>query len=163
SQITRPRRSSSSGIGRATSRDRVTRFDSIGIALFTRSLTRRHEHDSAQSRISRRRLGRSASPPRASRSRGADRVRVTRETVRARRARGGVAVLVNKAALGRDAHLMMLSDEAWEEVLATNLTGPFLCVRRALRPMIAQRWGRIVNVISPAGLVGKTGAANYAA
>jgi len=77
--------------------------------------------------------------------------------------RGGVDVLVNNAAIARDAHLMMLSDEAWDEVLATNLTGPFLCVRRALRPMIAQRWGRIVNVISPAGLVGKTGAANYAA
>ncbi len=77
--------------------------------------------------------------------------------------RGGVDVLVNNAAITRDAHLMMLSDEAWNDVLATNLTGPFLCVRRALRPMIAQRWGRIVNVISPAGLVGKAGAANYAA
>ncbi|MBI3766896.1 MAG: 3-oxoacyl-ACP reductase FabG [Deltaproteobacteria bacterium] len=77
--------------------------------------------------------------------------------------RGGTDVLVNNAAIARDAHLMMLSDDAWQDVLATNLTGAFLCVRRALRGMIASRWGRIVNVISPAGLVGKAGAANYAA
>ena len=76
---------------------------------------------------------------------------------------GGIDVLVNNAAVARDAHLMLLSDDAWHDVLATNLTGPFLCVRRALRGMIAKRWGRIVNVISPAGLVGKAGASNYAA
>jgi 3-oxoacyl-[acyl-carrier protein] reductase len=76
---------------------------------------------------------------------------------------GGTDVLVNNAAIARDAHLMMLSDQAWDDVLATNLTGPFLCIRRALRGMIAGHWGRIVNVISPAGLVGKAGAANYAA
>lgn len=76
---------------------------------------------------------------------------------------GGVDVLVNNAAITRNAHLMMLSDEAWQDVLTTNLTGPFLCVRAALRGMIAKRFGRVVNVISPAGLVGKAGAANYAA
>jgi 3-oxoacyl-[acyl-carrier protein] reductase len=76
---------------------------------------------------------------------------------------GGPDVLVNNAAITRDAHLMMLSDEAWNDVLATNLTGPFHCTRRALRGMIARHYGRIVNVISPAGLVGKAGAANYAA
>lgn len=76
---------------------------------------------------------------------------------------GGVDVLVNNAAVTRDAHLMMLSDDAWHDVLATNLTGPFLCARRALRGMIAKRWGRIVNVVSPAALVGKAGASNYAA
>jgi 3-oxoacyl-[acyl-carrier protein] reductase len=58
---------------------------------------------------------------------------------------------------------MLLSDEAWDDVLATNLTGPFLCIRPALRGMIARHFGRIVNVISPAGLMGKAGAANYAA
>jgi 3-oxoacyl-[acyl-carrier protein] reductase len=58
---------------------------------------------------------------------------------------------------------MMLGDEAWDEVVATNLTGPFLCIRPALRGMIARGHGRIVNVISPAGLLGKAGAANYAA
>jgi 3-oxoacyl-[acyl-carrier protein] reductase len=76
---------------------------------------------------------------------------------------GGIDILVNNAAIARDAHLMLLSDDAWQDVLATNLTGPFLCTRLALRGMIARRFGRIVNVISPAGLVGKAGAANYAA
>ena len=79
------------------------------------------------------------------------------------KADGSPDLLVNNAAITRDAHLMMLSDDAWDDVLATNLTGPFLCIRPALRGMIAQRFGRIVNVISPAGLVGKAGAANYAA
>ncbi len=76
---------------------------------------------------------------------------------------GGTDILVNNAAVSRDGHLMLLSDEAWNDVLATNLTGPFLCIRPALRTMIAKRYGRIINVISPAGLVGKAGAAHYAA
>ena len=46
-------------------------------------------------------------------------------------------ILVNNAAVTHDAHLMMLSDDAWNDVLATNLTGPFLCSRPALRGMIA--------------------------
>ncbi len=74
-----------------------------------------------------------------------------------------VDVLVNNAAIARDGTAMMLSDAAWTDVLATNLTGPFLCIRPALRGMIARGFGRIVNVISPAGLMGKAGAANYAA
>jgi len=76
---------------------------------------------------------------------------------------GGIDVLINNAATTRDAHLMLLSDDAWDDVVSTNLTGPFLCTRAALRGMIAKRWGRIVNVISPAALAGKAGAANYAA
>ena len=74
-----------------------------------------------------------------------------------------VDILVNNAAITHDAHLMMLSDDAWNDVLATNLTGPFLCLRPALRGMIARGFGRIINVVSPAGTMGKAGAANYAA
>lgn len=76
---------------------------------------------------------------------------------------GGVDILVNNAAVTHDGFLMMLSESAWDAVLATNLRGAFLCARHAVRSMIAGRWGRIVNVVSPAGLVGKDGAANYAA
>jgi len=76
---------------------------------------------------------------------------------------GGVDILVNNAAVTHDAFLMMLSDSAWDTVLATNLRGAFLCAKHAVRSMIAGRWGRIINVISPAGLLGKDGAANYAA
>jgi 3-oxoacyl-[acyl-carrier protein] reductase len=79
------------------------------------------------------------------------------------KSQGGIDILVNNAAIARDGHLMMMTDDAWQDVLATNLTGPFLCIRPALRSMIAKRFGRIVNVISPAGLLGKAGATNYAA
>jgi len=76
---------------------------------------------------------------------------------------GGIDILVNNAAVTHDGFLMMLSASAWDTVLATNLRGAFLCARQAVRSMIAGRWGRIVNLISPAGILGKDGAANYAA
>jgi len=76
---------------------------------------------------------------------------------------GGVDVLVNNAAVTRDGFVMLMSPAAWDEVMAVNLRGTFLCARQALRPMIRKRWGRIINVISPAALLGKDGAANYAA
>ena len=82
----------------------------------------------------------------------------------ARDALGGpVDVLVNNAAVTQDAPLMMMKDESWDRVLDVDLRGAFLCCRAALRGMIAARWGRIVNVVSPAAFVGQEGAANYAA
>ncbi len=76
---------------------------------------------------------------------------------------GGVDILVNNAAVTQDAYLMMMSEPAWDRVIDTNLRGAYLCCKFAVRSMIAGRWGRIINVISPAGLLGKDGAANYAA
>lgn len=76
---------------------------------------------------------------------------------------GGIDILVNNAAVTRDGYVMLLPVEAWEDVMAVNLRGAFLCARHGLRRMIRQRWGRIINVISPAALLGKDGAANYAA
>ena len=75
----------------------------------------------------------------------------------------GVDIVVNNAAVTRDGFTMLLRPEHWDEVLAVNLRGAFLCARQALRPMIKRRWGRIVNVVSPAALLGQEGAANYAA
>jgi 3-oxoacyl-[acyl-carrier protein] reductase len=75
----------------------------------------------------------------------------------------GVDIVVNNAAITRDGYVMLMSPERWDEVLAVNLRGAFLCARQALRPMIKRRWGRIVNVVSPAALLGQDGAANYAA
>jgi 3-oxoacyl-[acyl-carrier protein] reductase len=75
----------------------------------------------------------------------------------------GVDIVVNNAAVTRDGFVMLMAPEAWDDVLAVNLRGAFLCARQALRPMIRRRWGRIVNVISPAALLGQDGAANYAA
>ncbi len=76
---------------------------------------------------------------------------------------GGVDIVVNNAAITRDGYVMLMSVDAWDEVMAADLRGAFLCARQALRPMIRQKWGRIINVISPAAIVGKDGAANYAA
>ncbi len=75
----------------------------------------------------------------------------------------GVDILVNNAAITHDGLAMLLVARAWDETLAVNLRGPFLCARHALRPMIKRHWGRIINVVSPAALFGKAGAANYAA
>ena len=58
---------------------------------------------------------------------------------------------------------MMLAEDAWDRVVRTDLTGAALCCRVALRGMIATRWGRIVNVVSPAAFLGQEGASNYAA
>ena len=62
-----------------------------------------------------------------------------------------------------DALLMMLPEAGWRRVLDVDLTGAFLCSKAALRGMIAGRWGRIVNVVSPAAFFGKEGASAYAA
>jgi 3-oxoacyl-[acyl-carrier protein] reductase len=75
----------------------------------------------------------------------------------------GVDIVVNNAAVVHDGFVMLMPEDAWDRVVAVNLRGTFLCSRQALRPMIRRKWGRIVNVISPAALVGKDGAANYAA
>jgi len=76
---------------------------------------------------------------------------------------GAPDVLVNNAAITHDAPLMMTSPDAWDRVVDTNLKGAYLCCRAALRGMIAQRSGRIVNVVSPAAFLGHEGAASYAA
>jgi 3-oxoacyl-[acyl-carrier protein] reductase len=78
-------------------------------------------------------------------------------------AHGRIDGLVNNAGVTRDKLLLRMKDEDWQEVLATNLTGVFLCTQAALRPMVKQRSGRIVNVTSVVGLVGNAGQANYAA
>jgi len=71
--------------------------------------------------------------------------------------------LVNNAGITRDNLLLRMKAEEWEAVLATNLTGVYHCTQAALRPMIKQRSGRIVNVTSVVGLTGNAGQANYAA
>lgn len=76
---------------------------------------------------------------------------------------GRLDILVAAAGVVRDTLLLRMTDEAWSEVLATNLTGTFTCCREALRPMLRQRWGRIINISSVVGLSGNAGQANYAA
>ncbi len=76
---------------------------------------------------------------------------------------GKLDILVNNAGITRDSLLPRMSDDAWDEVIATNLRGAYLCTKFALRPMMDQFWGRIVNVTSLAGQVGNAGQANYSA
>ena len=71
--------------------------------------------------------------------------------------------LVNNAGITRDNLLLRMKAEEWEAVLATNLTGVYHCTQAALRPMLKQRSGRIVNVTSVVGITGNAGQANYAA
>ena len=79
------------------------------------------------------------------------------------KAHGRIDHLVNNAGITRDNLVLRMKDEDWQQVLATNLTGVFLCTQAALRPMLKQRSGRIVNVTSVVGLTGNPGQANYAA
>jgi 3-oxoacyl-[acyl-carrier protein] reductase len=72
-------------------------------------------------------------------------------------------ILVNNAGVTRDTLLPRMSDAEWDEVLATNLRAPFLFMRAASRPMMQQRYGRIINVASVSGLIGNPGQANYSA
>jgi 3-oxoacyl-[acyl-carrier protein] reductase len=76
---------------------------------------------------------------------------------------GGLHILVNNAGLTRDDLLLRMSEEAWDRVMAVDLRGAFLCTKAALRPMTRQRWGRIINIASVAGIVGNPGQSNYAA
>lgn len=76
---------------------------------------------------------------------------------------GPVEVLVANAGITRDTLVMRMSDEDWDAVLATNLTGAFRVARRAARPMVKQRFGRMVFISSVVGQLGSAGQVNYAA
>ncbi len=76
---------------------------------------------------------------------------------------GPISILVNNAGVARDSVLMFMDREKWDEVIETNLTGAFLCIRAAVRDMLVQRWGRIINIVSASGDVGLIGQANYSA
>jgi 3-oxoacyl-[acyl-carrier protein] reductase len=76
---------------------------------------------------------------------------------------GKVEILVNNAGITRDGLMMAMKRADWDDVLGTNLTGAFLLTQALLRPMLKNRWGRIVNISSVVGRTGQAGQANYAA
>jgi 3-oxoacyl-[acyl-carrier protein] reductase len=76
---------------------------------------------------------------------------------------GPVDILVNNAGIARDAMLVMMDAERWNDVLSVNLTGPFHCIRAVVRGMMVRRWGRIINIVSPSAQLGVVGQTNYAA
>jgi 3-oxoacyl-[acyl-carrier protein] reductase len=76
---------------------------------------------------------------------------------------GKVEILVNNAGITRDDLMLRMKRADWDDVLTTNLTGAFLLTQALLRPMMKNRWGRIVNVSSVVGRTGQAGQVNYAA
>lgn len=76
---------------------------------------------------------------------------------------GKIDILVNNAGITRDGLLPRMTDEAWDEVININLRGAYLCTKYALRSMMNQPWGRIINISSLAGISGNMGQANYSA
>jgi 3-oxoacyl-[acyl-carrier protein] reductase len=76
---------------------------------------------------------------------------------------GKVDILVNNAGVTRDDLIMRMTEEAWREVLETNLFGAFWMTKAVTRPMLKARSGRIINITSVSGQAGQTGQANYSA
>ncbi|WP_127088579.1 3-oxoacyl-[acyl-carrier-protein] reductase [Aquabacter cavernae] len=78
-------------------------------------------------------------------------------------AMGQVDILVNNAGITRDNIFMRLTDEAWDQVIAVNLTSAFRLSRAAVRSMMRRRAGRIISITSIVGVTGNAGQGNYAA
>ena len=76
---------------------------------------------------------------------------------------GRVDILVNNAGTTRDTLLLMMSETDWDTVIATNLKSAYNCTKAALRPMLKQRYGRVINISSVSGLAGQAGQTNYSA
>jgi 3-oxoacyl-[acyl-carrier protein] reductase len=76
---------------------------------------------------------------------------------------GRIDILINNAGVTRDTLVLRMKEEDWQQVLQINLSGMYHCSKAAIRPMIRQRHGRIINVTSIIGMIGNAGQVNYAA
>jgi|TARA_Y100000748_G_C15492306_1_gene486942 3-oxoacyl-[acyl-carrier protein] reductase len=75
----------------------------------------------------------------------------------------GVDVLINNAGITKDGLSMRMKTQDWDSVINTNLRGSYLCSQNAIKSMMSNRWGRIINISSVIGLHGNLGQSNYAA
>ena len=78
-------------------------------------------------------------------------------------AMGGLDILVNNAGITRDNLFMRMSDDEWQQVIDVNLSSTMRLMKSVMRPMMKQRWGRIINITSIVGVTGNAGQVNYAA
>jgi 3-oxoacyl-[acyl-carrier protein] reductase len=76
---------------------------------------------------------------------------------------GRIDILVNNAGVTRDTLMLRMKEEDWQQVLQINLSGMYHCSKAAIRSMIRQRRGRIINITSIIGIIGNAGQVNYAA
>jgi 3-oxoacyl-[acyl-carrier protein] reductase len=76
---------------------------------------------------------------------------------------GALHILVNNAGITKDKLIIQMKEEDWDAVLNINLKGAFLATQAAAKPMMKQRWGRIINIASVVGQMGNAGQANYVA
>lgn len=76
---------------------------------------------------------------------------------------GRIDILVNNAGITKDGLMLKMTEEDFEAVLNTNLKGAFHCMKAVTRPMMKQRYGRIINITSIVGMIGNAGQVNYAA
>jgi 3-hydroxybutyrate dehydrogenase len=83
-----------------------------------------------------------------------DETQICRAFAACREANGAIEILVNNSGIAESAPIARTDIAMWNRIIATNLTGTFLCTREVVEAMIAARWGRIVNVASTAGLGG---------
>ena len=145
---------SSQGIGRAT----ALRLAQSGADIVINY--RSHAHTAEDAKACIEEMGRRCITIQADVSQEED---VARLFMQAHESLGPIAILVNNAGTTRDKLILQMSLADFEYVVNTNLRSAFLCTKAALRNMMKARWGRIVNVSSPAALLGSAGQANYAA
>jgi len=145
---------SSQGIGRAT----AERLAQSGADIVINYRTNAHAAAEAKENIEA--MGRRCIAVQADVSQEEDVSRLFAETSETL---GPITILVNNAGTTRDKLILQMSLADFEHVVNTNLRSAFLCTKAALRGMMKARWGRIVNISSPAGLLGNAGQANYSA
>jgi 3-oxoacyl-[acyl-carrier protein] reductase len=146
------------GASRGLGRDLAVAFAREGAFVFVG--WRVHEAEAAQTLAQARAAGGDGAALRFD-TRSGEQVNAAVDQVIAQR--GSVDVLVNNAGVARDEPFALMTEEAFDEVVAVNLGGVFRCCRAVARPMMAARRGAIVNVASIAGWRASPGQANYAA